>query len=80
MLTKTFAKFTLAAAIAVMSMSPTFAAKMTTPKPCANPQLRCTGTCDKDHWCKVYMCSFNRSVEAPFPCNEQAGGCLQPHC
>jgi hypothetical protein len=79
MLAKAFAKITLAAAIAVASMSPTFAAKMT-PKPCANPQLRCTGACDKDHWCKVYLCSLNQTVQSPFPCNEKAGGCFQPHC
>ncbi len=79
MLTKAFVKITLATAIAAAAMSPSFAAKMT-PRPCANPQLRCTGACNKDHWCKVYICSFNQTMESPFPCNEKAGGCLQPHC
>jgi hypothetical protein len=78
MLMKAFAKIILAAAIAAASMSPTFAAMI--PKPCASPLLRCTADCGKDHWCKVYACSFNKTVLMPFPCNEKAGGCLQPHC
>ena len=73
------AKIVLASLIAMASMSPSLAAKMT-PKPCAAPQLRCTGECDKDHWCKVYACTFNQTQLMPFPCNEKAGGCLQPHC
>jgi hypothetical protein len=72
-------KMVLAGAIAMASMSPTFAVKMT-PQPCAKPDLRCTGECDKDHWCKVYACTFNKTVQMPFPCNEKAGGCLQSHC
>ncbi len=76
---KTVAKIIVAAAMATASMSPTFAAMMT-PKPCAAPQLRCTGECDKDHWCKVYLCSFNKTVLSPFPCNQKDGGCWQPHC
>jgi hypothetical protein len=72
-------KVVLAGMIAVASMSPTFAAKMT-PQPCAKPDLRCTGECDMDHWCKVYACTFNKTLQMPFPCNEKAGGCLQSHC
>jgi hypothetical protein len=79
MLRKSVTKIALAGLMAVASMSPTLAAKMT-PKPCAKPELRCTAECGKDHWCKVYACSFNKTVLLPFPCNEQAGGCLQPRC
>jgi hypothetical protein len=78
MLAKSVTKIVLAAALGVASMSPTFAAKV--PKPCANPQLRCTAECDKDHWCKVYLCSLNQTVLSPFHCNLKDGSCWQPRC
>jgi hypothetical protein len=79
MLRESVTKIALAGVIAVASMSPTLAAKMT-PKPCAKPELRCVADCGRDHWCRVYACSFNQTMLMPIPCNDQNGGCFAPRC
>jgi hypothetical protein len=82
MLMKSLAKIILAGVMAVASLSPIFAAgrSMHTPNACANPQLRCIADCDKEHWCRVYVCSLNQTTLMPLPCNQGAGLCWAQHC
>jgi hypothetical protein len=80
MLVRSISKIILAGALATAVISPSFAHGMMTPRPCASPQLRCTGECNKQGLCKVYVCSLNKTVESPILCDMKINGCWQPHC
>lgn len=82
MFAKSLSKILLIGVTMAAIMSPALAAKhaMHTPRPCAKPQLRCIADCDKYHWCRVFACSNNKTILLPFPCGEDSGLCLLPHC
>ncbi len=75
----------LAGALALVSLSPAFAAPKHAAKKasgaCAQSSGRCISDCDAFNWCAMYTCSNGQSTPIPFwRCYEPSGLCLAPHC